>query len=64
MGVMTIAERDGRLFASIGGLSAPLEPYTEPETARVELIPGTGAVIRFGATSLIYDDEVFTRLEK
>jgi hypothetical protein len=33
------------LRASIGQLSATLEPFTQPDTARVELIPGTGEVL-------------------
>jgi hypothetical protein len=28
-------------------LSSVVEAFTEPETARVELIPGTGEVLRF-----------------
>lgn len=53
----------------MGRLSAELEPYTEPETARVELIPGTGEVLRFEldengrAVAVKYHDEVFRRVK-
>ncbi|HEX6084555.1 MAG TPA: serine hydrolase domain-containing protein [Thermoanaerobaculia bacterium] len=63
----TIEIRDGR--ASLGPLAAPLEPFTEPESARVELIPGSGEVLRFRfangdrAESLVYREEVFRRVD-
>jgi CubicO group peptidase (beta-lactamase class C family) len=63
----TIEIRDGR--ASLGQLAAQLEPYTEPESARVELIPGSGEVLRFKfangdrAESLVYREEVFRRVD-
>lgn len=62
-------EIDGALRASLGQLAAKLEPYTEPESARVELIPGTGEVLRFQfadgdrAESLVYRQEVFRRVD-
>lgn len=67
-GVITVRERDGRLFASIGGLNSVVEPYTEPETARVELIPGSGEVVRFSPSTgrpstLTLGEDVFTRIE-
>lgn len=67
-GTMTIEERDGKLYASIGAMRSVLEAYTEPETARVELNPGSGEVLRFAFTSggprpdaLKFRDEVFAR---
>lgn len=66
-GTMEIEQRDGKLHASIGSMRAELEPYTEPETARVELDPAAGEVLRFvfsndaAADALRYRDEVFTR---
>jgi CubicO group peptidase (beta-lactamase class C family) len=66
-GVLTIEQRGDSLFAAIGGLSAELQPFTEPESARVELIPGSGDVLKFafsnGATpdSVKYGDEVMVR---
>lgn len=60
---------DGTLRASLGQLAGQLEPFTEPESARVELIPGSGEVLRFKfanadrAESLVYRDEVFRRID-
>ena len=58
------------LRASLGQLAAPLEPYTEPESARVELMPGSGEVLRFRfandgdrAEALTYREEVFRRVD-
>jgi hypothetical protein len=58
------------LRVSMGQLSAPLEPFTKPDTARVELIPGTGEVLGFvfdanaeHASAVKYRDEVFRRVE-
>ena len=62
-------EITGALRASLGQLAAPLEPYTEPDTARVELIPGSGEVLRFQfgnderASAVTYRDEVFRRVD-
>ena len=47
MGDLTIVRSGSDLRASIGQLDSRLEPYTEPETARVELVPGSGDVLRF-----------------
>ncbi|HKR67055.1 MAG TPA: serine hydrolase [Thermoanaerobaculia bacterium] len=66
-GTLTIEQRGDKLFASIGRLNAELQPYTQPETARVELIPATGEVLHFvfssGATAdaINWRDEVFAR---
>ncbi len=46
-GALHIAPAGAGLRASLGQLSAVLEPFTEPETARVELVPGSGEVLRF-----------------
>lgn len=57
------------LVASLGQLKAKLEPFTEDESARVELIPGTGEVVRFtfadtaSAESLKWRDTVFQRVK-
>ena len=67
-GTIEIAQRDGKLNASMGTMRAELEPFTEPETARVELIPANGEVLRFvfsnGAApdALKFREEVFTRV--
>ena len=59
-GTLTIEQRGDKLYASIGQLSSVLEPFTEPETARVELIPGSGEVLRFGDHAVTWRDERFT----
>jgi CubicO group peptidase (beta-lactamase class C family) len=62
-------EINGALRASLGQLAAPLEPFTEADTARVELIPGSGEVLRFQfangdrASAVTYRDEVFRRVD-
>lgn len=69
LGALTIWEDGGTLRATLGRLDAVLEPFTEPETARVELIPGTGEVLRFvyeneqRPAAIKYADEVFRRAE-
>ena len=66
-GTIVIEQRGDRLVASLGHLNAVIEPFTEPESARVELIPGTGEVLRFqwgsGPTpeSLKWGESTFTR---
>jgi CubicO group peptidase (beta-lactamase class C family) len=66
-GTMTIEQRNGKLVASIGTLVGELEPFTESESARVELTPGTGEILRFAFTSdakpdsLKWGDEVMVR---
>jgi CubicO group peptidase (beta-lactamase class C family) len=67
-GTLTIEQRGDALQASIGRLRGDLEAFTEPESARVELIPGTGEVLRFqigndgNAETLRWRDEVFRRI--
>ncbi|HKO54394.1 MAG TPA: serine hydrolase, partial [Thermoanaerobaculia bacterium] len=46
-GTMIIEQRGGQLVATIGRLSGELQPFTKPESARVELAPGTGEVLQF-----------------
>lgn len=66
-GTLTIEQRGETLVASIGRLSATLEPFTDPDSARVELIPGSGDVLQFrlsadGAPEAVkWGDEVFVR---
>ena len=67
-GTIAIKEESNKLVASLGPLNSVLEAFTEPETARVELIPGSGEVFRFqigsdgNAETLRYGDEVFRRV--
>jgi CubicO group peptidase (beta-lactamase class C family) len=67
-GRLRITEEGTALRASLGALQATLEPYTEPESARVELVPGSGEVLRFElnggkATSVKWGEDVFVRVE-
>ena len=65
-GTIVIAQRGDKLVASIGPLTSELEPFTEPESARVEFA-GSGEVFRFTfdangkAESLRWRDSVFER---
>jgi CubicO group peptidase (beta-lactamase class C family) len=43
MGTMVVREKDGALEVRIGDVRAVAEPFTEPESVRVELIPGQGS---------------------
>jgi CubicO group peptidase (beta-lactamase class C family) len=60
-GTLTIEERGDELWASIGGLSSVLEAFTEKESARVELIPGAGEVLRFGENAIMWRESRFER---
>jgi CubicO group peptidase (beta-lactamase class C family) len=67
-GTMKIAVDNTHLIASLGKLGGVLEAFTEPETARVELIPGSGEVLRFSFSgekpeSIKLGDDVFRRVE-
>src|SRR5712692_8810886 len=41
-GTVVIEQRGDKLYASLGRLSSIIEAFTEPETGRVELVPGSG----------------------
>lgn len=66
-GAMAITEEGGRLRARIGALAAAAEPFTAPDSIRVELIPARGEVIAFEldetgrAQALTYDGARFSR---
>jgi len=63
MGRMEIAVRESEVTVSIGILAAVAEPFTQPETLRVELIPLQGQLITFdGPDRLIYDGLEFVRV--
>jgi CubicO group peptidase (beta-lactamase class C family) len=48
IGTIDIRLRDNReLWASLGNLSARLDPFTRPDALRVEFMPGTGQVLQF-----------------
>lgn len=46
-GTIVIEERGEKLVASLAKLTSEVEAFTEPESARVELTPGNGSVLRF-----------------
>jgi CubicO group peptidase (beta-lactamase class C family) len=48
MGTLDVRLRDNReLWATVGNLSARLDPFTRPDALRVELLPGSGQVLQF-----------------
>jgi len=54
------------LKVSLGNMYAVATPYTEQDSIRLEMVPGTGTVIRFvvdenGTTALTYDGAVYSR---
>jgi CubicO group peptidase (beta-lactamase class C family) len=63
-GTMIIEEHGEKLVASLADLRSEVEAFTDPESARVELIPGSGSVLRFtfngdAVESMKWDDEEF-----
>ncbi len=67
-GTLAIELADGVLAARFGRLYAVATPFTEPETARVELIPGRGQVLTFlldggQARAVVWDGKTFERVE-
>lgn len=46
-GTVVIRTEGDHLVASLANLKSVLEAFTEPETARVEMVPGSGEVFRF-----------------
>ncbi|HEY0017924.1 MAG TPA: serine hydrolase domain-containing protein [Longimicrobium sp.] len=48
MGTLDVRLRDNReLWATLGNLSARLDPFTRPDALRVELLPGSGQPVLF-----------------
>ncbi|HSP15038.1 MAG TPA: serine hydrolase [Thermoanaerobaculia bacterium] len=68
-GTLKIEVRGEQLVASLAHLTATLEAFTEPETARVELVPGSGEILAFSfrdgdtADSVKWGDDVFRRVQ-
>jgi CubicO group peptidase (beta-lactamase class C family) len=68
-GTLRIEQRGPELSATIARLTSPIEAYTQPESGRVELIPGSGEVLHFTfangekANAVTYDEAVFERVE-
>jgi CubicO group peptidase (beta-lactamase class C family) len=66
-GPMVIEQRGDELYATLEHITSVVEAFTEPESARVELPPGNGSVLRFtfdgdAVVSLKWDDEIFQRV--
>lgn len=66
LGTIRVAERDGALVVTSGVMEALAEPFTRPESIRVELAPLQGQVILFAADgqtpgSLEFLGETFAR---
>lgn len=47
-GVLTITVDGESIGVRLGQLRCVAEPYTEPNSIRVEMVPGQGEVVRFG----------------
>lgn len=63
MGVLHIGLSGDSLTVSIGGLSGLAEPYTDPDTIRVELVPFQGETLSFeGTDGLVFGGETFRRM--
>lgn len=66
-GTLKILNEGKDLVVSLGNMKCTATAFTEKETIRVELIPGTGEVIKFGlgadekVESLTYNGAVFKR---
>lgn len=66
LGTIRVAERDGALVVTSGVMEAVAEPFTRPESIRVELAPLQGQAILFAADgaapgSLVFLGETFER---
>lgn len=67
LGTMSITHDGGVYRAKLGLLTSILEPFTNPDSARVELIPGGGEPLQFQftdapqATAVDWAGNVFTR---
>ena len=67
-GTMVVEQVDGELATRFGRLHAVATPFTQPETMRVELIPGRGQVLAFRlnggrADALRWSGETFERVD-
>jgi CubicO group peptidase (beta-lactamase class C family) len=66
-GTIEVSEKEGGLFVKMGNIQVVPTPFTQKETIRVEMIPGSGEVIKFNVVdrkvvSLTYAGTTFTRL--
>ena len=65
-GTIVVSETNSGLFVKMGNIEVVPTPYTQPETIRVEIIPGQGEILKFAAeggkiTSLSYSNTVFRK---
>lgn len=66
-GTLSVAHNGGdQLEVAFGNMHAVAVPYGEPDTIRLELVPGSGTGLRFdvtenGVPSLFYEGVTFTR---
>ena len=65
-GTLVIEQRGDKLIASLAHMQSEVEAFTEPESARIELPPGNGSVLRFtfngdSVASLTWDGEPLQR---
>jgi hypothetical protein len=58
-GKIVVTQSDDEMRVAIGNLSAEAEPFTQPDTIRVELIPYSGQVLKF----IIEENNVVAALE-
>jgi hypothetical protein len=66
LGTIDISQKDGGLFIKMGNVEVVPTPFTQKETVRVEIIPGSGEIIKFNVdggkvTSLTYSGATFKR---
>lgn len=59
-------DADGKIITHFGNMHSPTQPYTDTDSLRVELVPGTGEIIQFlldgtNIQALTYDGVTFTR---
>jgi hypothetical protein len=66
LGTIKVTAKDNGLFVKMGNIEVVPTPFTQKETVRVEMIPGSGEVLKFNVVdgkvvSLTYSDLVFTK---
>ncbi|MCB0562824.1 MAG: beta-lactamase family protein [Phaeodactylibacter sp.] len=68
LGTLKVANADNALEVSIGNLHCTATPYTDENSIRIELVPGSGEVILFDVkddkvASFRYDNTVFEKVQ-
>jgi hypothetical protein len=68
LGTIVITNKGSDLNVTMGNIKIVPTPFTQPDTIRVEMTPGTGEVIKFNKDaegkfgSLTYGDATFTKV--